>query len=79
VSRRYTQRSILITTNKPFAEWNEVFPNASCVVTLVDRLVHHAEIVQIDADSYRLKEAHAREAARAAQRKAARRRTRDAT
>jgi DNA replication protein DnaC len=79
VSRRYTKRSILITTNKPFAEWNEVFPNASCVVTLVDRLVHHAEIVQIDADSYRLKEAHAREAERAAKRKAARRRTRDAT
>lgn len=73
VSRRYTHKSIVITTNKPFAEWNEVFPNASCVVTLVDRLVHHAEIVQIDADSYRLKEAKARELARAAQRKTARR------
>jgi len=76
VSRRYTHKSIILTTNKPFAEWNEVFPNASCVVTLVDRLVHHAEIVQIDADSYRLKEAQEREAERAAQRKAARRRSR---
>lgn len=74
VSRRYTHKSIVISTNKPFAEWNEVFPHASCVVTLIDRLVHHAEIVQIDADSYRLKEAHEREALRAAQRKAARRR-----
>lgn len=74
VSRRYTHKSVIITTNKPFAEWNEVFPNASCVVTLVDRLVHHAEIVQIDADSYRLKEAKARELARADQRKATRRR-----
>lgn len=74
VSRRYTHKSVIITTNKPFAEWNEVFPNASCVVTLVDRLVHHAEIVQIDADSYRLREAKARELARADQRKATRRR-----
>ncbi len=57
VTRRYGKKSTLITTNKPFAEWNEVFPNASCVVTLVDRLVHHAEIVQIDGGSYRLKEA----------------------
>ena len=57
VTRRYGQQSTLITTNKPFAEWNEVFPNAACVVTLVDRLVHHAEIVNIDGESYRLKEA----------------------
>lgn len=79
VSRRYTNKSIVLTTNKPFAEWNEVFPNASCVVTLVDRLVHHAEIVQIDADSYRLKEAQAREAERAARRKTARRKARAAS
>ena len=43
VSRRYLQRPILLTTNKPFAEWNEVFPNATSVVTLVDRLVHRSE------------------------------------
>ena len=72
VSRRYLQRPILITTNKPFAEWNEVFPNASSVVTLVDRLVHRSEVVVIDADSYRLKES--RELARRrAQHRAARR------
>jgi DNA replication protein DnaC len=64
----------VISTNKAFSEWNEVFPHASCVVTLIDRLVHHAEIVVIDADSYRLKEAQEREAQRAAQRKADRRR-----
>ena len=74
VSRRYTQKSIVITTNKPFSEWNEVFPHASCVVTLVDRLVHHAEIISIEADSYRLKEAQERQARGAAKRKAARRR-----
>jgi DNA replication protein DnaC len=64
VSRRYGERSTLITTNKPFAEWSEVFPNASCVVTLVDRLVHHCDIVQIEGESYRLKEARERQARR---------------
>ena len=60
VSRRYERNSTLITTNRPFAEWGEVFPNASCVVSLIDRLVHHAEIVHIDGQSYRLKEAKER-------------------
>jgi DNA replication protein DnaC len=55
VSRRYGERSTLITTNRPFAEWHEVFPNAACVVSLIDRLVHNAEIVAIEGDSYRLK------------------------
>lgn len=57
VSRRYEERSTLITTNRPFAEWNQVFPNASCVVSLIDRLVHKADIVEIEGESYRLKEA----------------------
>jgi DNA replication protein DnaC len=75
VTRRYGHKPILITTNKPFAEWNEVFPSATCVVTLVDRLVHHAEIVQIGGGSYRLKEAK-EQAARKAKDRAARRRSR---
>jgi DNA replication protein DnaC len=57
ISRRYEEKSTLITTNKPFAEWGELFPNASCVVSLVDRLVHHAEIIPFEGGSYRLKEA----------------------
>lgn len=57
VSRRYQEKPIIITTNKPFAEWSEIFPNATCAVTLVDRLVHQSEIINIEADSYRLKEA----------------------
>ena len=64
VSRRYEDKSTLITTNKSFAEWGEVFPNASCVVTLVDRLVHRCDIIEIAGDSYRLKEAHERRARR---------------
>ena len=70
VSRRYETKSTLITTNRPFAEWNEVFPNAACVVSLVDRLVHNAEIIAIEGDSYRLKEAKERTERRAKQRKA---------
>ena len=70
VSRRYEEKSTLITTNKPFAEWNQVFPNASCVVSLVDRLVHHAEIIAIEGESYRLKEAKERSEKRRKQRAA---------
>lgn len=57
VNRRYEIKSTLVTTNRPFAEWNEVFPNAACVVSLVDRLIHHSEIILFDGDSYRMKEA----------------------
>ena len=74
ISRRYLKVPTLITTNKPFSEWNEVFPNATCVVTLIDRLTHRAELVQIEADSYRLKEAKERSADKA-KRRAARRKT----
>jgi len=64
VTRRYLQRSIILTTNKPFSQWSDVFPNAACVVTLVDRLVHRSEIVSIEGESYRLKEAKERAATR---------------
>ena len=57
INRRYEQRSTVVTTNRPFAEWGEVFPNAACVVSLIDRLVHHSEIIAIEGDSYRMKEA----------------------
>jgi DNA replication protein DnaC len=57
ISRRYQTSSTIITTNKSFSEWGEIFPNASCVVSLIDRLVHNSEIIDIDADSYRMKEA----------------------
>jgi DNA replication protein DnaC len=70
VTRRYEKgRSILLTTNKPFAEWPTTFPNAACVVTLVDRLMHKSEMVTIDGDSYRLREAEERQRERAAARK----------
>ncbi|MBK1662531.1 IS21-like element helper ATPase IstB [Paracraurococcus ruber] len=72
ISRRYQAKSTIITTNRPFAEWHEVFPNAACVVSLIDRLVHNAEIIAIEANSYRLKEAEERSELRARRRRASR-------
>lgn len=57
ISRRYEQRSIVVTTNLVFKDWNTVFPNASCAVALIDRLTHHAEIIRIEGESYRHREA----------------------
>jgi DNA replication protein DnaC len=65
VTRRYdAHKPILLSTNKAFSQWSEVFPHAACVVTLVDRLIHRAEVIDIEADSYRLKEAKELSAAR---------------
>lgn len=65
INRRYEKYSTLITTNRPFSEWNEVFPNAACVVSLIDRLVHHSEVIAIEGESYRMKEAQEQAVARA--------------
>src|SRR5215470_1832297 len=70
ISRRYEQKSTLVTTNRPFAEWREVFPNAACVVSLVDRLLHKADIIAIEGESYRLKEARERSEQRAGKNRA---------
>jgi DNA replication protein DnaC len=70
INRRHEKKSTLITTNKSFSEWSEVFPNASCVVAMIDRLVHHAEILSIKGDSYRRKEAQERANANSRKRKA---------
>jgi DNA replication protein DnaC len=70
VSRRYQTKSTVVTTNRAFADWGEVFPNAACVVSLIDRLMHRAEVVRIDGQSYRAKEAQEREAQRLAARSA---------
>lgn len=70
VSRRYLHKSTIVTTNRRFADWGEVFPNAACVVSLVDRLMHRAEVVRIEGDSYRQKEAQERAAQRSAVRSA---------
>jgi DNA replication protein DnaC len=53
VSRRYEQRSLVLTTNLPFGEWATIFPNAACATALIDRVVHHADIISIEGKSYR--------------------------
>lgn len=64
VSERHEKRALVLTTNLPFAQWPTIFPNASCTVALIDRVVHHADIVAIEGDSYRRREAEGRKAAR---------------
>lgn len=57
VSRRHERRSTIVTTNLAFADWHTVFPNAACATALIDRLTHRAEIVSIQGESYRKREA----------------------
>ena len=64
VNRRYERRPLILTTNRPFKEWDEVFPNATCIVTLLDRLLHHADVTTIEGDSYRKRESEQEAAAR---------------
>jgi DNA replication protein DnaC len=74
VNRRHERKSTAVSTNRVFQEWNEIFPNATCVVTLVDRLTHHSEILRIEGDrSYRSKEAQERAALQKKRRLARRR------
>lgn len=65
ISGRYERHSTVVTTNKSFSDWNEVFPHAACAVTLVDRLLHKAESILIEGESYRVKEASERSAEKA--------------
>ncbi len=56
VDRRYERASILLTTNLAFLDWNSVFPNATSIATLLDKLTHHADVTLIDGESYRVHE-----------------------
>jgi DNA replication protein DnaC len=64
INRRYERKPLILTTNRPFKEWNEVFPNATCIVTLLDRLLHHADVTVIEGKSYRVRESELETAAR---------------
>jgi DNA replication protein DnaC len=64
VNRRYERKSVILTTNRSFKEWNEVFPSATCIVTLLDRLLHHADVTLLEGDSYRVRESEQETAAR---------------
>jgi DNA replication protein DnaC len=64
VNHRYERNSILVTTNKGFKDWNTVFPNATSIAALLDRLTHHADITVIEGTSYRVRESELEAAAR---------------
>jgi DNA replication protein DnaC len=69
ISGRYQKRPTIVTTNTAFKLWGEIFPNAACVVTLVDQLVHHSEIVTIEGLSWRHHEAEEQALAKEQKRK----------
>jgi DNA replication protein DnaC len=56
VSARYERASLIVTSNKPFGRWGEVFGDDIVAAAMIDRLVHHAEVVALKGDSYRLKD-----------------------
>jgi DNA replication protein DnaC len=53
IAARYERRSLLITANQPFGEWNRVFPDQAMTLAAVDRLVHHATILEMNVESFR--------------------------
>ena len=56
VSRRYERASLIVTSNKPFSAWGEIFGDDVVAAAMIDRLVHHAEILALKGDSYRLRD-----------------------
>jgi DNA replication protein DnaC len=57
IAARYERRSLLITANQPFGEWGKIFSDQAMTLAAIDRLVHHATILEINVESYRRKAA----------------------
>lgn len=57
ISMRYEHKSVVLTTNLAFKEWPSIFPGAACTTALIDRVVHHADVIPLEGKSYRLREA----------------------
>ena len=53
IAERYERRSLIITCNQPFSEWNQIFPDPAMTVAAIDRLVHHATVLEFNTQSYR--------------------------
>ena len=64
VSRRYESKSIVLTTNLAFKDWPTIFPNAACTTALIDRIVHHADVIAIEGESYRRRDAERKKPSR---------------
>lgn len=61
LSLRYERKSVVLTTNLAFSEWPSVFPSATSATALIDRIVHHPDVLTLEGESYRLREAKLRE------------------
>ena len=57
IAARYERRSMLITANQPFGEWGKIFPDQAMTLAAIDRIVHHATILEMNVESYRRQEA----------------------
>ncbi len=55
VSSRYEHASMIVTSNKPFSKWGEIFGDDMVATAMIDRLIHHSEILSLKGDSYRLR------------------------
>ena len=60
ITRRYEHGSIILTTNRGIASWGEIFEDSTVAAAILDRLLHHATVLQIDGDSYRMRTHRAR-------------------
>lgn len=56
IAHRYESGSLIITSNQPFSHWDQIFPDALMTVAAVDRIIHHASIIEIEGGSYRKKQ-----------------------
>ena len=70
ISRRYERRSLLITANQSCFAWNNVFPDPAMTVAAIDRLVHHAVVIEMNVESYRQRSAATQKGRATAARKA---------
>jgi DNA replication protein DnaC len=59
VSRRYEQKSLVLTTNLAFSDWPSIFPSATSATALIDRVIHHADVIALEGDSFRRRDAEA--------------------
>ena len=55
ICQRYENGSLIITANQPFSEWDKIFPDNMMAVAAIDRLIHHATVINIEGESYRMK------------------------
>ena len=60
IAERYERRSVIVTANQPFSQWNQIFPDDAMTVAAIDRLVHHATILELNTESYRRRKAIAK-------------------